>query len=130
MNQHQQQQDIKIFPGFRHDLPPVFKKYDSSLIGNPENKAKWISKVHVQAGQLRGIVPEQLQMCWEFVAKETIADKSELCIETIPIEGLCQDCSKTFPVKDYKFECPSCGGGQVETVKGLELQVKDVELAF
>jgi hydrogenase nickel incorporation protein HypA/HybF len=95
-----------------------------------ENGANRVNKVHIQTGQLRGIVAEQLQIGWEFVIKGTIADKSELYIETIPIEGLCQNCNKIFPVKQYRFECPYCGGGQVQTVKGLELLIKDVELEF
>lgn len=95
-----------------------------------KNRAKKVKQVHVQAGLLRGIITEQLQMSWEFVIKGTIADKSELYVETIPIEALCQVCNKIFSVQDYKFECPYCGRNRVDTVKGLELLVKEVELEF
>lgn len=113
-----------------HETAIVFNIIERVIAVAEENRAKRVKKVHIQAGQLRGIIPEQLQMSWEFVVKGTIAHNSELYIETIPIEGLCEDCKKIFPVKDYKFKCPYCGGGQVETVKGLELLLKDVEMEF
>jgi hydrogenase nickel incorporation protein HypA/HybF len=95
-----------------------------------QNRVKKVNKVHIQAGQLRGIVPEQLQLSWNFVTRGTIADNSDLYVETIPIEGLCQACNKTFLVKNYEFKCPYCGGDQVDTIKGMELLVKNLDLDF
>lgn len=115
---------------FMHETAIAYYIIERVVAIAEENKAKRVSKIHIQAGQLRGIIPEQLQMSWEFVVRGTIADKSDLYVETIPIEGLCQDCNKIFPVKNYEFKCPYCGGGKVETVKGLELIIKDIELEF
>ena len=39
--------------------------------------------------------------------KGTAAEGSRIEINTIPIEGKCLDCDKTFPVENYKFICPS-----------------------
>ncbi len=92
------------------------------------NSGKKVTKVHIQVGQLRGIIPDQLQMSWQFVSRGSIAEKSDLFIETIPIEGLCQDCGEIFQVKDFEFRCPYCHRGQVKPVKGMELRLIDVEV--
>ncbi len=113
-----------------HETAIAYEIIEIVIAVAKQNRAKRVNQVYIQAGQLRGIVPEQLQMSWEFVVKGSIADKSELYVETIPTEGLCQNCNKTFPVKNYEFKCPYCGSGQVDTVKGLELQVKSMELEF
>jgi hydrogenase nickel incorporation protein HypA/HybF len=95
-----------------------------------ENKAAWIKTVWLRAGLLRGIVPDQLQTAWKFVTLGSMADRSRLDIEIVPVEAECEECSKTFPVKDFKFKCSFCGSDSVRTVRGMELEMKNIELAF
>ena len=57
---------------------------------------------------MSGVEPDSLLFCWEAVTKGTAAEGSRIEINTIPIEGKCLDCDKTFPVENYKFICPYC----------------------
>ena len=66
-----------------------------------------VMRINVRAGQLRGIVPEQLQFCFGFVAKEsTVVDGAELVIETLPIKGKCKSCGQIhFPAQRVCYTC-------------------------
>ena len=66
--------------------------------------------------------------CWEAVTKGTPAEGSRIEINTIPIEGKCLDCDKTFPVENYKFICPHCDSHFVQTIGGRELQVTSMDI--
>ena len=78
-------------------------------------------------GALRAIVPEMMEQYFKFLARGTIAEGARLETESIPAEALCNDCSTTFKAPDLVFICPSCGSGNVELLKGMELIVADIE---
>ena len=67
---------------------------------------------------MSGVEPDSLLFCWEAVTKGTAAEGSRIEINTIPIEGKCLDCDKTFPVENYKFICPYCDSHFVQTIGG------------
>ncbi len=93
-------------------------------------RVKKVRKINVRAGRLRGIVPEQLQFCFGFVARESpVVDGAELAIEILPIRGKCKECGAVFTVEDYRFICPECGHDDVEVLQGMELLVANIEVA-
>jgi len=93
-----------------------------------QHQAKRIVRISIRAGQLRGIIPEQLRFCFGFVAKDTIAEGSELLVRTLPIQARCKGCRSLFFVQEYKFVCSECGGEDVEVVQGMELLVENIEV--
>jgi hydrogenase nickel incorporation protein HypA/HybF len=93
-----------------------------------EEDAKRIARVNVVAGELRGIVPSQLIFCFGLLAENTIAGGAYLDLEIKPVTGKCKKCQYTFMVEDYRYVCPKCQGGDVQTISGTELRVKDIEV--
>lgn len=93
-----------------------------------QNDVDKVVRINVRAGQLRGIVPEQLQFCFGFVAREsTVVDGAELVIETVPIKGRCKKCDHRFAVEEYRFVCPECGHEDIDVLEGMELLVSNIE---
>jgi hydrogenase nickel incorporation protein HypA/HybF len=92
------------------------------------NGAKKITLIRVRAGELRGIVQEQLSFLFEFVAKDTIAEGAKLVVEKVPIKSVCNECKHEFMVQEYSFICPECESKDVDTIEGMELAVKDIEI--
>ena len=88
-----------------------------------------VLKVTIRAGQLRGIIPDQLRFCFSFVAKDTVAEGAELLVHTLPIQARCKTCRSLFWVTEYKFACPDCAAEDVEVVQGMELLVENIEVA-
>ena len=80
------------------------------------------------ASVIHSVEPDSLLFCWEAVTKGTAAEGSSIEINTIPIEGKCLDCDKTFPVENYKFICPYCDSHFVQTIGGRELQVTSMDI--
>lgn len=92
------------------------------------NGATKIKTVRVRAGELRGIVEHQLAFLFDFVTKDTPAEGAKLEVETIPIKGKCKSCEHVFMVKDFEFLCPECESKEIDTIEGMELAVKEIEI--
>jgi len=92
------------------------------------NGATKVKTIRIRAGELRGIVQEQLSFLFEFVAKDTIAEGAVLDIERVPIVSVCNGCKHEFAVKEYQFVCPECESKDVDTIQGMELAVKEIEI--
>jgi hydrogenase nickel incorporation protein HypA/HybF len=87
-----------------------------------------LRSVKVNIGKLSAIVPESLSFCFDIMIQGTDLEGAKLVMEVIPLEGRCRDCGKAFEVKDYVFLCPSCGGGKIETLKGQDLSIVEMEV--
>lgn len=113
-----------------HEMGLVQNIFDIVLKTAEQNGVGKVLRINVRAGQLRGIVPEQLQFCFQFVSRESaIVDGAELVIETIPIKGKCKSCRHEFLVEEYRFVCPECEHENIDVVQGMELLVSNIEVA-
>jgi len=93
-----------------------------------QNKVGKVLRVDVQAGQLRAIVPDQLQYCFKFVAQQyAVVDGAELAVEIVPIKGKCKNCSNEFIVEEYRFICPECEHEDIDMLQGKELRISNIE---
>ncbi len=111
-----------------HEMGLAQNIYDIVLKTAEQNGVGKVLRINVRAGQLRGIVPEQLQFCFGFVAKEsTMIEGAELVIETLPIKGKCKSCSHEFMVEEYRFVCPECEHEDIDVLQGMELLVSNIE---
>ena len=111
-----------------HEMGLAQNIFDIVLRTAEGNNVNKVLRINVRAGQLRGIVPEQLQFCFGFVARESsVVEGAELVIETVPIRGKCKSCSHEFFVEEYRFVCPECGHEDIEVLEGMELLVSNIE---
>ena len=111
-----------------HEMSLAQNILDIALKTAEAHRVEKVVRITIRAGQLRGIVPEQLKFCFGFVAKDSIAEDSELVVKALPIKGKCKKCDETFFVKEYRFSCPSCESDQVDVVQGMELLVENIEI--
>lgn len=86
-----------------------------------------IRRVNVKVGRLRAVEPRQLVSCFEMFAEDTVADGAELAVEEVPVRARCKACGEAFEVPRYRFECPGCGGGDVDVIQGQELYIESFE---
>ena len=90
-------------------------------------KAQRITRVHIKAGELRGIIIAQLIFYFGLASENTIAESAQLDVEIIPAKGKCRVCDIDFTIKDHCYVCPHCAGINIETVGGAELRVTQIE---
>lgn len=96
-----------------------------------EAKAEKILRIHLRIGCLSDVSDEWLQRYFDFLSKDTIAEKAELAIEHVPAVFRCEDCSTSFPFNLRELsdiECPQCKGSKVTLVSGREYFIKDIEV--
>jgi len=85
-----------------------------------------VAQVRLKVGRMSGVVPDSLAFCWELMTREGPVQGAELVMEEIPIQALCRDCGRRFPVEDFVFLCPSCGSGRTEIIAGRELTLSAI----
>ena len=93
-----------------------------------EHGAEAVTRVIVQVGRLRAVVPDILRWGFEVAAAHTLAEGAALVIEEIPIVIRCRTCDAESRLDDPVFICPRCGGFDVEPISGDELILKSLEI--
>ena len=86
-----------------------------------------ILSVTVKVGCLRAVEPQQLVGCFEMFAEGTVAEGARLVVDGVPVWARCKACGTEFEVPRFRFECPGCGGGDVEVIQGQELYIESFE---
>ena len=92
-----------------------------------QNNSNKISKITLKLGDMSGVEIEALNISFNILTKDTIAEGAELVINRIPIIGKCNKCGKDFKITNYNFFCPECEGILI-LQSGRELQVESLDL--
>lgn len=93
-----------------------------------ENEVTKIGSVTLEIGEVSGVVPEYLTECWNFYRRKSpLLMDSEMKIEMLPAETLCEACKKTYPTVEHGRQCPYCGSYETYLLKGNECNIKEIE---
>ena len=90
-----------------------------------------IEKITLSIGSASGVMPEALAFACEVIKKDTIAGNAALCINTVPVSGVCSACKKEFASYDRyfcMFNCPHCNSTAISVTGGFELDMVDIEV--
>lgn len=88
-----------------------------------------VSRVAVQIGHLRQVVPDSLLFSWEMLTSDTDLDGSVLDIEHVPATIECNRCHATTVLDTPLMLCPACSDSDVTVLTGEELLVVSLNLA-
>lgn len=95
-----------------------------------KNKAKKVIKVCLDVGEMRDVIDELMQKCFRYLAKNTIAERAELEITTIPFQVQCQHCNKVWRMEkkmlNEKLFCPQCRSEHLSPYSGLEFMIRNI----
>ena len=80
----------------------------------------------VQAGALRGIVPEALDIAFESASEGTVAEGAELTLEILPPKAKCRQCGNKFEPGIDTFYCRVCNHADVDIIGGNEIMLTSV----
>ncbi|OIP28362.1 MAG: hydrogenase maturation nickel metallochaperone HypA [Chloroflexi bacterium CG_4_10_14_0_8_um_filter_46_9] len=93
-----------------------------------EAQASKISQINLVVGELSGFVPDCIQFYFNFLSKDTTAEKATLHFELIPAQLRCRDCSAIFQPENSEWNCPECHGQSVEIIGGRDLYIESMEV--
>ena len=74
-----------------HELSITEHILDYALKKAREEDASRIRTIHLCIGQLRGIVPECIQVYLDMLAENTIAEGAQIEAEFLPVKVRCRD---------------------------------------
>ena len=87
-----------------------------------------VATVELKVGHLRQVVPSALQFSFALVAEGTELEGAELAMEVVPAGGRCRACGFDGPLPAFPLQCQSCGGFDVDVLRGEELTVDALEI--
>jgi hydrogenase nickel incorporation protein HypA/HybF len=97
-------------------------------IASRHAKGRRVTKVKLEIGHLRQVVPSALAFGFELVAEGTPVEGAELEMEEVPAIGMCRECGVESQLRNFPLQCGACGGFDLEVLRGEELLVESLEL--
>jgi hydrogenase nickel incorporation protein HypA/HybF len=85
------------------------------------------SAIRVQAGAMRGVVPEALEIAFAAVSADTPAEGATLELTVSPATARCRHCGEEFAPTTDNFLCPACRRADAEVLSGNEIILIGVE---
>jgi hydrogenase nickel incorporation protein HypA/HybF len=97
-------------------------------IAREHARGQRVRRVAVEIGLLSAVSPEAMSFCFDACARGTELENARL--EIIGVSGLraCRDCGRETEAMEVFGACP-CGSTNTRTTRGLDLNVKEMELA-
>jgi len=93
-----------------------------------KHDAHKVTKVVIEVGKLRGVLPDILSWGFEVAATDTLAAGARLEVEEIPIRIQCRSCGAESQLDEPAFICRSCHSFDVAQLSGGELILKSLEI--
>lgn len=90
-------------------------------------RGRRVRRVHVEVGQLSGVLPQAVAFCFEVVAKGTPLESATLSIREVEGRGRCRACGEELATPTLFTPC-GCGSRDIERLQGEELKVKSMEI--
>lgn len=90
--------------------------------------ASKITAINLVIGDLSTFIDESVQMYFDILSKQTLADGAKLNFKRIRAEFKCGECGKVFEKPDKGFECPKCKALGTPTGVGREFYIESIEV--
>ncbi len=109
-----------------HELPVVqdmIKTLDKEC---GERGVEEVREIHLEIGELSGIVGECVQMYFDLLSEGHPFEKAKLRFTFLPASFKCSRCGAVFP-HEKSFDCPFCGGqGKLIKDSGRAFSIKSI----
>ena len=91
-----------------------------------KNGVTKIQTLVLQIGELSSMIPKYIEDCYPAAVEGTLLQDTELKIEILPGNAICQSCGKVFNLIEHHDACPSCGSSEWEILCGKEFMIKEI----
>ena len=93
-----------------------------------KHNVKKIKKISIKVGELTDLVPSCITYYFNIVAKDTIAENTEINVEKIPVEIKCMECDYEGELGKNNYICPRCKSNKYKIIKGREFYLDTMEV--
>lgn len=91
-----------------------------------QNGVTKIQTLVLQIGELSSMIPKYIEDCYPAAVEGTLLQETELKIEILPGNAICQSCNNVFNLIENKDTCPNCGSQDWEILCGKEFMIKEI----
>lgn len=109
-----------------HEIGVLFEVVKSVEKFAKKNEVTKIQTLVLQIGELSSMIPKYMKNLYPGAIEGTILEGSQLDIEVIPANALCNDCNKIFGMIINRGECPNCRTRNYEILSGKEFYIKEI----
>ncbi len=85
-----------------------------------------VQKLVLEVGELSGVVPHYMEVCFPAAVYKTFMENTVLEMETVPGIVKCKDCGREFNAVAQDFRCPKCGSNDMEILSGNDVMIKEL----
>lgn len=101
------------------------------VVKTVENFAKQngVTKVQtlvLQIGELSTVVPRYIEACYPAAIEGTLLENTQLQIDILPGNAICDSCKKVFNILESRSVCPYCKSKDWEMLSGKEFNIKEI----
>lgn len=114
-----------------HEMSILSNVMDIVIDYAKKNDAHEVVSVTLVVGELRDVVDELMESCFQFLARGTIAEHASLIMEKVSLKAQCDECRLVFPADIKRPEslvCPDCGSTNLHIHSGKEFLIKSIEV--
>lgn len=112
-----------------HELAITESILKIALDAAEKNGARGIVSIQLVIGELSSIVDDSVQFYFDFLSKNTLAEKARLHFRREPSVAVCWDCRHQFQVRPpLAPTCPNCGGTRLQVKGGREFYIESIEV--
>ena len=86
-----------------------------------------VKKIVLEVGELSGVVPHYMEVCFPAAVYKTFMEDTVLEMETIPGIVRCRQCGREFNCMAHDFACPGCGSVDMEILSGNDVMIKEIQ---
>ena len=103
-------------------------------------EGKKIRRIHLRVGWLSAIVPASVEVFFDFLSRDTLAEGAVLEFETVPIILNCLNCRRDIELAfdpqgnprqalamAFRSGCP-CGKGKLKVTGGLDFDLTGIDV--
>jgi hydrogenase nickel incorporation protein HypA/HybF len=86
-----------------------------------------VTDVYLQVGRMSAIVPDTVEVFFEYLSKDTLAEGAKLHFDILPVEMTCQDCGRQLDLSEWSEDAPQMVM-QKAFVRGCECGSKNLRV--
>jgi hydrogenase nickel incorporation protein HypA/HybF len=109
-----------------HELGVIIEVIERVETVARENDLTRIQMLVLQIGELSSMIPQYIEACFPAAVAGTLLEETELKIEILPGNAICQGCSRVFNLLENEQICPRCGSCNWELLGGKEFLIKEI----
>ena len=99
-----------------------------------------ITDVYLRVGRMSAVVPDSVEIFFEYLSEGTLAEGANLHFEILPVEMTCQDCRQELDLSEWMDDPPivimqkafargcECGSKNLRVTGGVSFGLKSIDV--